>query len=300
MPGVLTLAFDPVVRLGESTSVRLETIGLAVVVFVGLLLAARIASVTPGWGGIGAEAGLRLDDLVFTVIGAVPGAIVGGRIGYVLDHLAYYRANPAAVLDPAQGGLSLTLAVPLGLLTGGVIARLLGAPVSRWMHAVTLPLLFVLGAGKLTGVLGGTGQGAPTDLPWATAYIGPGPWGSLAAEVPSHPSQIYEAIAVGVVLVVVAMLVRTPAFARRNGAILYVALLLWAGGRFVVAFTWRDPVVAEPLRTEQLLLLGLGVAALVGLLERARTARRTPIDSAVGSTLRANDNSATSLPRFHR
>lgn len=298
MPGVLTLAFDPVVRIGESTSVRLETVGLAVVVFLGLLLAARIASVTPGWGGIGP--GLRMDDLVFIVIGAVPGAIVGGRMGHVLDHLAYYRANPSAVLDPAQGGLSLTLAVPLGLVTGGLIARLLGAPVSRWMHAVALPLLFVLGAGKLTGVLGGTGQGAPADVPWATAYIGPGPWGSLAAEVPSHPSQVYEAIGVAVVLAVVAILARVRLFARGDGALLFAALLLWAGARFLVAFTWRDPVVAAPLRTEQLLLLGLVAAALVGLLERARAARRAPTDSAVSATLRANDSSATSLPRFHR
>ncbi|HUG29773.1 MAG TPA: prolipoprotein diacylglyceryl transferase family protein [Candidatus Limnocylindria bacterium] len=278
MPAALAFAFDPVIRLSETASVRLETIGLAVVLFAGLLLAARIASVTPAIASVSPAQVLRVDDLVFMVVGAVPGAIVGGRLGYVLDHLAYYQAHPGAILDPAQGGLSLTLAVPLGLLTGGVIARLLGAPVSRWMHAIALPLLFVLGAGKLTGVLGGTGQGVPADLSWATAYVGPGPWGSLAADVQSHPSQAYEAIAVGVVLAVVAILGRTRTFARRDGAILYVALLLWAGARFVVAFTWRDPVVAGPLRTEQLLLIVVVILALLGLLERARAGGRVAVD----------------------
>lgn len=189
MPAVLTFTFDPVLRLSDTASVRWETVGLAIVLFIGLVLAARMASLTPASqapdGGPPDEAsgitsaevpGLRVDDLVFVVVGAVPGAIVGGRLGYVVGHLDYYLANPAQVLDLAQGGLSLTLAVPLGILTGAVVARLLGAPIGRWMHALALPLLFVLGAGKAIGILGASGQGLPTDLEWATTYVGPGPW----------------------------------------------------------------------------------------------------------------------------
>ena len=63
------------------------------------------------------------------------------------------------------------------------------------MSALILPLLFGLAAGKLTMVLGGDGQGVPWDGLWATAYLGPGPWLSLAPDVPSHPSQVYEALA---------------------------------------------------------------------------------------------------------
>lgn len=175
--GVISLAFDPVVELSDTSSVRVETITLGVVLFLGLTLAARMALITPSIGPYVPAPGLRFDDMVFILVGAVPGAIAGGRLGYVLDHIGYYKANPAAILDPAQGGLTLTLAVPLGILTGGFIARLLGAPVARWLHAAAYPLLFVLAAGKLIGVLGATGQGAPSDLPWATSYGGPGPWG---------------------------------------------------------------------------------------------------------------------------
>lgn len=257
---------------------RLETIALAMVLFVGLVVAARIGSTTPASGWSVPAPGLRVDDLVFIVVGAVPGAVFGGRLGYVLDHLDYYQANPAAIIDPAQGALTITLAVPFGILTGAVIARLLGAPVSRWMHAIALPLLFVLGAGKLVGVLGGSGQGAPADLPWATAYGGPGPWGSLAADVPSHPSQAYEATLVAVAVVVLFLASRIAFIGRRNGAALYVALGLWAAARFVAAFSWRDPVAVGPLRMEQVLLLGVAIVAIVGLVERARAARRGPIE----------------------
>ena len=267
MPVDLEFAFDPVLRLSDTASVRYETIGLAIVLFVGLLLLAWRASRVPG---------LRIDDLVFIVIGSVPGAIVGGRLGYVLDHLAFYRANPNAMLDPAQGGLSLTLAVPFGLLTGIAIAYLLGAPAGRWLHAAALPLLFVLAAGKLVGVLGGSGQGLPTDLEWATSFVGPGPWGSLAADVPSHPSQVYEAIAVGLAIAILGLLSWLPAIRRGNGTALFAALGLWAIARFAAATTWRDPVIVEQLRVEQLLLLGVLIVAATGFFLRARAPRQVP------------------------
>lgn len=279
--GVITLAFDPIVELGETSSVRVETIALAIVLFLGLILAARMAQITPSIGPYVPAPGLHFDDLVFILVGAVPGAIAGGRLGYVLDHLGYYRDNPAAILDPTQGGLSLTLAVPLGILTGGFIARLLGAPVGRWLHAAAFPLLFVLAAGKLIGVLGATGQGAPSDLPWATAYLGPGPWASLAAEIASHPAQVYEAILVGLAIAGLAAAGRVEVIARRDGAAMFAVIGLWAIARFLVAFTWRDPAVLGPLRMEQLLDLGLLAVAGLGLLERARAPLAAPVEPRV-------------------
>lgn len=272
---VLTFAFDPLLRIGDSASVRIETLVLAAVLLAGLLLAARIGSLTPAVGPYVPAPGLRRDDLLFIVVGAVPGALLGGRLGYVLDHLDFYRANPGLVVDPSQGGFGLTLAVPLGILTGAIIAWLIGAPVARWMHAAALPLLFVLGAGKVAGMFGASGQGLPSDLPWATAYVGPGPWDSLAADVASHPAQAYEAILVLVAIGGLILAHRLEVVARRDGAALFVALGLWAVARFVVAFTWRDAAVLGPLRIDQVLSLLVASLAVVGLVERSRAPLRS-------------------------
>ena len=276
---VIDLAFDPVLRLSDTTSVRYETIALAVILFLGLLLAARIGSQTPAVGPYVPAPGLRVDDLVFIVFAAVPGAIVGGRLGAVLEHIDYYQANPGAIADPGQGGLTLTLAVPFGILTGAVIARLLGAPVGRWLHAAALPLLFVLAAGKLIGVLGGTGQGTPTDLLWATSYGGPGPWGSLGADIPSHPAQVYEAVLVTLAIGGLVAASRLEVVARLDGAAMFVALGLWATARFLVAFTWRDAPMLGPLRAEHLLALVVLAVAVVGFVERSRAPLQSPVES---------------------
>jgi prolipoprotein diacylglyceryltransferase len=287
-PAVIQLAFDPVLRLSDTASVGYETIALAIVIFIGLALAARIGSQTPDVGPYVPAPGLRIDDLVFCVVGAVPGAIVGGRLGAVLDHLDYYRANPGAIVDPAQGGLTLTLAVPFGIFTAAVIARLLGTPVARWLHAAALPLLFVLAAGKLVGVLGGTGQGAPSDLAWATSYSGPGPWGSLGPGIASHPSQVYEAVLVTLAILGFLAASRLEVVARRDGAAMFVALGLWAVARFVVGFTWRDPAILGPLGAEQLFALLVLAIAVVGFVERWRA----PLGTAVNRRTEAEARTA--------
>jgi len=274
VPAAVVFAFDPLLHIGDAVSVRIETLAIAVVLFAALVVFVRIAQKTPAVGPYVPAPGLRPDDLMFIVVGAVPGALFGGRLGYVLAHLDYYGPNPSAIIDMAQGGLSLTLAVPFGVLTGAAIARLIGAPVARWLHASAFPLLFVLALGKLVGMLGATGQGLPSDASWATAYVGPGPWGSLGPEVPSHPSQLYEAILVALMIPVLIVLSRFDVIARRDGGAFFAAIGLWAIARFAAAFTWRDPATVGPLRADQAMLLVLMVIAAIGLVERARAPRQ--------------------------
>ena len=286
---VLEFTFAPIAQVGP-WSVRLETIALAVVVFVALVLAVRIARTTPV--DVRREPGdrlppddepnhLRADDLLFIAIAAIPGAVAGGRLGYMLLHLDYYTANQGAILDMSQGAFELSLAVVGGTLTAAIVASLLGAPVGRWMHALILPLLLALAAGKVAMVLGGDGQGVPWDGSLATAYLGPGPWGSLAPALPSHPSQAYEAFATVVVILLVAMLLTLGRFERRAGGAFLLGVAMWAVARAIVATTWRDPAVAGPLNMGQVLALAVAAGMLVLLVVYSIVLRRRPLEPVV-------------------
>jgi phosphatidylglycerol---prolipoprotein diacylglyceryl transferase len=307
---VIALEFDPFLRLGDRL-VRLETIVLAAGVLGALLVAARIARRTPAGGGdespVPAD-NLRLDDLVFLVLAAVPGAVVGGRLGYALLHVDYYSTHPGAILDPGQGSLELGLAVVGGALTGGLAARLLGEPVGRWFHVAALPLLAAIAVGKLAMALGGNGQGLPSNLPWATAYLGAGPWGSLAPELPSHPAQLYEAAATALVLGLAIALLGSGAFARRDGRLFLAAIAGWAIARTLVAATWRDTPVLGPLLADQLVsiaIAGICVAILLSYPDeraplRARIASRgsrpPAADSPRGSIVRSPGGETSGSP----
>jgi len=270
---VIAFDFDPLLPVGDGF-VRLETIGVAVAIFAALVIA----------GAIARRMGLRGDDLLFVVLGVVPGAVIGGRIGYVLLHPAFFGADPGRIVDPSAGSLELTLGVVGGALTGAMVAALLDNRPGRWLHLATIPMLVVVAFGKLSMILGGSGQGQATQGDVASLYLGPGPWGSLGPKIPSIPSQALEGVG-SVVLLAVMVLVLGSGFGRRaDGRAFLLALAAWAGVRLAVAATWRDRVIVGPFRAEQLIDLGVIAGSLVLLLlVVARSPRsEVPAESAAG------------------
>ena len=316
---MIRLDFDPTIAPFGLT-VRLETLALAGVIFLMLVLAGLGAGRMQPRRDAGAhavkrdKARLRRDDLILIAVGAVPGAVVGARIDYALIHWDYFKIDPNRLLDPGQGGLALTLAVVLGTITGLSVALLLGASTGRWLHVASGPLLYGLGLGKLAMVLGGDGQGRFSDATYATVYVRPGPWQSANPGTPALPSQALEGILVliaALLILVVPVVLRfrlrrwrwivRPGFAaRRDWWILtgyrrfLSALCLWSAARFGAAFTWRDPDVAGPLGVEQIMLLALFGFSLVifvigGLWEWRRRRASARIAARVASAPRAPD-----------
>ncbi len=284
---VITFQFDPFVTVA-GRSLRLETLGIAAAVLAGLLLAARIAGRSVA-SDLEPASRLRRDDLLFIALGIVPGAVVGGRVGYALLHTGYYAANPGSLLDVSQGALELGLGVVGGAITGGYVARLLDAPVGRWLHAATLPLLVAIAIGKAAEALGGSGQGTPSDASWATAYAGPGPWGSIAPAIPAYPAQLVEAAATTLVVVLVVLLGSAGRLRVADGRMFFVAVALWALVRALVGATWRDEVVAGGLRAGQWLALAIAFGSLGSLALVVRRSGRPGRVAAERSRLRWPD-----------
>jgi len=291
----VVLEFDPTLDLGGRL-VRWETLALAAVIVVALALAAWLAGRSEHPSDPAAERRLRRDDLLYMVIGALPGAVVGGRILHGLAFYDFYFNvdDPGALLDPERGSLSLLGAVLGGTLTAAYVGWLIGAPLRRWLDVAIVPLLLAIGLGKFANVLGGAGQGAITDMQWAVAFAGGGPWRSLGADLPAHPSQVYEGLWALAGILLVALFVvpfvwrhmpqrlrqrplgdpDDPARQRYNlavedlpppgrmsaGFLFGVGLAWWALGRVAVGFTWRDEPVVASLNVEQV----AAVAVLVG------------------------------------
>jgi phosphatidylglycerol:prolipoprotein diacylglycerol transferase len=265
---VIAFDFDPVLRLTADLAVRWQTLALAGVIAACLIVA----------GILSRRAGLRADDLLYITVAGVAGAVLGGRIGYGLIHTDVFAPDPIRLLDPASGGLDLALGVVGGVLAGAYVAWLLGASVRDWARLAAPLLLVGIGAGKLTMVLGGAGQGLPFDASTATAYLGPGPWGSLAPALPSHPSQAYEGITTLAWAVVLLVLVAVGATGSRDGRSLPLAVAGWAFLRVVISTTWRDPIVVGPLSSAGLLTMVVGVSAVVVLGAMVAQARRGRAD----------------------
>jgi prolipoprotein diacylglyceryltransferase len=268
LPDVVVLHFEPWFRVGDIV-VRWQAAELAAVILVALL--AWVAQLRAVEGS-----GLRLDDAAFVLLGAVPGAVVGGRVFHGLAYLDAYAASPAQLMDVSRGSLSLVGAVLCGALTALYVCRLLGHPVGRWTDAAAIPLLVAIGLGKLAMVLGGAGQGARFDGPLALAFDGSGPWWSEDASTPSYPSQVYEGLWALAGIVIVWLVARRLRGSRNasNGRVLLAGIAWWLAGRALIAVTWRDEPVVGPLGAEALLTIGaLGLVVLTGLAAIRQIAR---------------------------
>ena len=191
------------------------------------------------------RSGLPLDATDAGIVGVV-GGLLGAKLLWTIEHAA---DGPLSELLLSRGGLSW-----YGGLIGGVGAGLAyiatkGWPIVPILAAATPALAFGHLIGRIGCFLVGDDHGTPSTLPWAVAF----PEGVPPTTVPVHPTQLYEAVGLGLLGW---LLLRW----RRSGVRDPIVL-----GRYLVAAgTLR--FVIEFIRVNERVPFGLSVAHLVSLL----------------------------------
>ena len=186
----------------------------------------------------------QVEDLATWVIF---GVILGGRLGYAAFYTGGSTGQPSLfthftptesvswdLLRLWDGGMSFH---------GGVIGVLLAIAFVCWRNrlsfirvsdyiAVNVP--FGMLFGRLANFINGELWGRTTDVPWAIVFPGAGP-------DPRHPSQLYEAVLEGLVLIILLLLMFWKTRARyRPGLLVGMFTTGIALGRFTVEF-FREP-----------------------------------------------------------
>ncbi|MEC8579082.1 MAG: prolipoprotein diacylglyceryl transferase, partial [Pseudomonadota bacterium] len=163
------------------------------------------------------------------------GVIIGGRLGYILFYNStYYLAHPLAMLRIWEGGMAFH-----GALLGIAIAILIMAkrhhvPFFVLTDRIDLVVPIGLFFGRLSNFINGELYGRVTALPWAMVF-------PISDGQPRHPSQLYEAVLEGLVLVVLAyVLIRRIEALRRPGMI-FGTFLAGYGIARIIAETVREP-----------------------------------------------------------
>jgi phosphatidylglycerol:prolipoprotein diacylglycerol transferase len=178
--------------------------------------------------------GLGPDGRATTVLAAVIGVVVGGRLGYVLFYGAgqYWRA-PLTVFAIWDGGMSFHGGLVGILLCGWWVARRYRVPFLRLADAGAVAAPFGIMLGRIANFINDELWGRVTTVPWAVIFPGAGP-------LPRHPSQLYEAALEGLVLLIVMLLLARRR--RSDGFMLGWVLTLYGTFRIFVEF-FRQPDV---------------------------------------------------------
>ena len=171
----------------------------------------------------------QLSDIVFY---AALGAIIGGRLGYIVFYdWAVIFSNPLLIFQTWKGGMSFHGGL-LGVLAAIYLySRKLKMPFLALTDLISPVVPVGLGAGRIGNFINGELWGRTTDVSWAIVF-------PAAGSVARHPSQLYEFALEGVLLFVILWLYsRKP---RPLGAVSGMFALLYGVFRFAVEF-YREP-----------------------------------------------------------
>lgn len=218
----------------------------ALAYIVGILLAwqiSRRALETPRlWPASGAPMDrVQLEDFLTW---AIAGVILGGRLGFVLFYQPeYYLANPQDILKIWQGGMSFHGGMLGVVIAGWIFAARNGLPKLSVADVVVLGVPVGLLLGRIANFINAELWGRPTDLPWGVAFPGIDAQvcGQIAGLCARHPSQLYEALLEGALLLAVMLWLawRKDAL-KAPGTIAGVFFTGYGAARFLVEFV-RQP-----------------------------------------------------------
>ena len=162
--------------------------------------------------------------------------MAGAKLLWVFEHLG---EEPAIDLLLSRGGMSWFGGFAGGVLAGLVVMQRKRLPKVAILAAATPALAVGHAIGRIGCFLVGDDYGRPTDLPWGIAF----PDGLPPTTVPVHPTQIYEALA----LVPLAVLLFRWRRQERADAFVLGAYLLLAGAlRFAIEFLRVNERVVGP------------------------------------------------------
>ena len=183
------------------------------------------------------------------------GGLVGAKLLWVAEHVG---EEPFRDLLLSRGGMSWFGGFAGGVLTALAVMRRLRLPVVAMLAASTPALAIGHAIGRIGCFLVGDDYGRPSNLPWAVAF----PRGLPPTDVPVHPTQLYEMLAL---FVVAWLLIRW----RRRGAadaIVIGRYLILAGAiRFAIEFIRVNERVAGPFTLAHIVSAGLVVVGLAVL-----------------------------------
>lgn len=167
----------------------------------------------------------QVEDLIFY---AAMGLVIGGRLGYIFFYnFSTFMEDPMVIFRVWEGGMAFHGGL-LGGLTGvWLFGKLQKIPFFMLTDFLAAYVPIGLFTGRIGNFINGELWGKPTDVPWAMVFPHAGP-------EPRHPSQLYEAVLEGVVLMLALHIL-----GRQNPprmALTATFILLYGVFRFIVEF----------------------------------------------------------------
>jgi len=172
------------------------------------------------------------DDLISYIIISI---ILGGRLGYIVFYnFSYYFNNPLDILKIWQGGMSFH-----GALIGIILATYLFTKKTKvnlffFLDIISSVAPIGIFFGRIANFINGELYGKPSSFFWSVIF-------PEVDKIPRHPSQLYEAVLEGVVLLII--LISVVCKKETKTGVVSALFMIFYGFFRIVAEQFREPDV---------------------------------------------------------
>lgn len=196
------------------------------------------------------EFGLTEDNLIDMLLFAVPAALIGARIYYVVFNFAQYENNLSDIYKIWEGGLAIYGAIIFAVITVYIFAKVKKIPVGAFFDIGGLGLMIGQAVGRWGNFMNREAYGGETDI-----FCRMGITLSDGTITYVHPTFLYESLWNVIGFIIIHIWSKKH---RKYDGQVFLLYMGWYGiGRFFI----------EGLRSDSLYLFGTGirVSQLVGI-----------------------------------
>lgn len=187
--------------------------------------------------------GYNPDDIIDLALWAIPAALIGARLYYVIFQWEYYKGNILKILNTREGGLAIHGGIIGGVLVGYLFTRIKKMPFWKTADIVAPSIALGQAIGRWGNFINGEAHGGPTNLPW----------GIIVDGVKVHPTFLYESLWDFGLFIFLILYRKNKKF---DGEVFLLYGIIYSAGRFWI----------EGLRADSLMFLGMRVAQLISIL----------------------------------
>lgn len=219
----------PIIATIHGTSIHSYGLLIALGYLASLFIGTHLAKIRQR------EIGPFLDLALISIFSGV----IGARLFFVATNLDYFRKFPTEILDFWSGGLVFYGGFIVGFLANIIYLKWRKLPIAETFDICAPALAAGHAIGRIGCLAAGCCHGSICHLPWAvtinTDLVDP----SLR-NIPIHPTQAYEAIALALLAGYLYFKVKSRAF--KNGGVSFIYLMGYAAIRFVVEYFRGDSI----------------------------------------------------------
>jgi len=205
---------------------------------------------------------ISYDNMMDIVLIALPSAIVGARLYYVLFNLGYYSKNTSEIINIRQGGLAIHGGVIFAVMAAYILARRKKIPFLKYADAAAPSIIIAQAIGRWGNFFNQEAHGGEVSASFIKHFPVFIQKGMFIDGTYYHPTFLYESIWNVIVFIILIYFIRKI---KTDGSLFFAYIGLYSIGRFSIESLRTDSLMLGPLRVAQLVSLS-GVLLWIGFL----------------------------------